>query len=206
MATARPTSGNSVPGSPMSILVVGHSFVRLLVGYLDDQHIENFNPCDASYKVDFLASRVLTMPNLRANFSDILVKSPDVVYAEICSNDIARGRDPIFLADDVFQFANCLLAHGVKTVVLGQVFFRDSANSRYATIADFNDRAVAYNGRMVDLCAASDAIIFWRHRGIWQNWRSYLLDGVHFTCDAHRKFFNSIRGALISACKLTARR
>ena len=146
------------------------------------------------------------MPNLWANFSDILVKSPDVVYAEICSNDIARGRDPISLADDVFQFANCLLAHGVTTVVLGQVFFRDSANSRYATIADFNDRVVAYNGRMLDLCAGSDAIIFWRHRGIWQNWRSYLLDGVHFTRDAHRKFFNSIRGALISACKLTARR
>ena len=123
MATARPTSENSVPGSPMSILVVGHSFVRRLVEYLDDQHIENFNLCDASYKVDFLASRVSTMPNLWANFSDILVKSPDVVYAEICSNDIARGRDPISLADDVFQFANCLLAHGVKTVVLGQVFF-----------------------------------------------------------------------------------
>ena len=206
MATARPTSENSVPGSPMSILVVGHSFVRRLVGYLDDQHIENFNLCDASYKVDFLASRVSTMPNLWANFSDILVKSPDVVYAEICSNDIARGRDPISLADDVFQFANCLLAHGVKTVVLSQVFFRDSANSRYATIADFNDRVVAYNGRMLDLCAGSDAIICWRHRGIWQNWRSYLLDGVHFTRDAHRKFFNSIRGALISACKLTAHR
>ena len=102
-----------LPGSHVSILLVGHSFIRRLVGYLDDQHIENFNLCD-SYKVDFLASRtVSTMPNLWANFSDILVKSPDVVYAEICSNDIARGRDPISLADDVFQFANCLLAHGV---------------------------------------------------------------------------------------------
>ena len=122
MATAGPTSEISVPGSHVSILLVGHSFIRRLVGYLDDQHIENFNLCD-SYKVDFLASRVSTMPNLWANFSDILVKSPDVVYAEICSNDIARGRDRISLADDVFQFANCLLAHGVTTVVLGQVFF-----------------------------------------------------------------------------------
>ena len=82
MATARPTSGNSVPGSPMSILVVGHSFVQRLVGYLDDQHIDNFNLCDASYKVDFLASRVSTMPNLWENFTDILVKSPDVVYGK----------------------------------------------------------------------------------------------------------------------------
>ena len=117
------TSENAVPGSPISILLVGHSFVQRLVGYLDDQHIENFKLCDASYKVDFLASRVSTMPNLWANFSDMSVKSPDVVYAEICSNDIAGGRDPISLADDVFQFANCLLAHGVKTVCVRLGFF-----------------------------------------------------------------------------------
>ena len=95
MATARPTSENAVPGSPMSILLVGHSLV------------------------DFLDSGCSTMQKLWSKFSDILVKSPDVVYAEICSNDIVGGRDPISLADDVFQFANCLLAHGVKTVVLG---------------------------------------------------------------------------------------
>ena len=83
------------------------------------------------------------MPNLWANFSDILVKSPDVVYAEICSNDIARSRDPISLADDVFQFANCLLAHGVTTVVLGQVFFleirltRGTRLSRILTIVSW---------------------------------------------------------------------
>ena len=123
MATARPTSENAVPGSPMSILLVGHSFVRRLVRYLEDQHIENLNLCDASYKVDFLDSGRSTMPKLWAKFSDVLVKSPDIVYAEICSNDIVGGRDPISLADDVFQFANCLLAHGVKTVVLGQVIF-----------------------------------------------------------------------------------
>ena len=142
MATAGPTSEISVPGSHVSILLVGHSFILRLVEYLDDQHIENFNICD-SYKVDFLASRVSTMPNLWANFPDILVKSPDVVYAEICSNDIARGRDPISLADDVFQFANCLLAHGVTTVVLGQVFFleirlnRGTRLSRILTIVSW---------------------------------------------------------------------
>ena len=156
-------------------------------------------------KLTFLLRGVRPCRNF-GRFSDILVKSPDVVYVEICSNDIVGGRDPISLADDVFQFANCLLAHGVKTVVLGQVFFRDSANSRYATIADFNDRVVVYNTRMVDLCVASDAIIFWRLRCTWQSWRRYLLDGVHFTSDAHRKFFNSIRSALIATCKLTARR
>ena len=101
------------------------------------------------------------MPKLCAQIPDILVHAPDRVYAEISSNDIAGRRDPVSLADDVFKFANCLLEHGVRTVVLGQVFFRDSANSRYSTIADFNDRVVVYNIRMVDLCASSDAIIFW---------------------------------------------
>ena len=193
MAMARPfvTSENVVPG-PTSILLVGHSFLRRLVGYLRDQHIDNFNLYHDSYKVDVLASGGLTMPKLWAQI-------PDVVYAEISSNDIAGGRDPVSLADDVFKFANCLLVHGVRTVVL--VFFRDSANSRYAT-----STIVVYNTRMADLCASSDTIIFWRHRGIWQSWRQYLLEGIHFTREGHRKFFDSIRGALIAACKLTARR
>ena len=112
MATSRPTSENAAWLAHVN--PSGRPFL-CLVGYLEDQHIENFNLCDASYKVDFLDSGCSTMPKLWANFSDILVKSPDVVYAEICSNDIARGRDPISLADDVFQFANGLLAHGVKT-------------------------------------------------------------------------------------------
>ena len=63
------------------------------------------------------------MPKLWAQIPDILVHSPDLVYAEISSNDIVGGRDPVSLADDVFKFANCLLEHGVRTVVLGQVFF-----------------------------------------------------------------------------------
>ena len=207
MATARPsvTLEDFVPG-PTSILLVGHSFLRRLVGYLQDQRIDNFNLYHASYKVEVLSSGGLTMPKLWAKIPDILVHSPELVYAEISSNDIAGGREPLSLADDVFNFANCLLAHGVRTVVLGQVFFRDSDNSRYATIADFNERVVVYNTRMVDLCASSDAIMFWRHRGIWQSWRRHLLDGVQFTREGNRKFFNSIRGALIAACKLTARR
>ena len=207
MATARPfeTSENYVPG-PTSILLVGHSFVRRLVDYLQDQHVDNFNLCHESYKVNVLASGGLTMPKLWKKISDILIASPDIVYAEISSNDIAVGRDPLSLADDVYNFANALLANGIRTVVLGQVFFRDSSNSHYATIADFNDRVVVYNNRMVEICASSDAIMFWRHRGIWQSWWRYLLDGLHFNSEGHRKFFNSVRGALVAACKLAARR
>ena len=63
METAQPfvTSENVVNG-PTSILLVGHSFVRRLVDYLQDQHVDNFNLCHESYKVNVLASGGLTMP------------------------------------------------------------------------------------------------------------------------------------------------
>ena len=64
--------------------------------------------CFESYKVDVLASGGLTMPKLWKIFSPM--------------NDIAGGRDPLSSADDVYIFANCLLANGVRTVVLVQVF------------------------------------------------------------------------------------
>ena len=63
METAQPfvTSENFVNG-PTSILLVGHSFVRQLVDYLQDQHVDNFNLCHESYKGNVLASGGLTMP------------------------------------------------------------------------------------------------------------------------------------------------
>ena len=96
---------------PTSILfLVGHSFVRRLFVYLLEQHvyIVNLFKCFESYKVDVLASGGLTMPKLWKIFSPM--------------NDIAGGRDPLSLADDVYMFANCLLANDVRTMVLVQVF------------------------------------------------------------------------------------
>ena len=34
---------------------------------------------------------------------------------------------------------------------------------------------------------------------MWTNWSNLLVDGLHFTDDGHRRYFNSVRGALFAA-------
>ena len=67
-------------------------------------------------------------------------------------------------------------------------------------MSDFNDRVTQYNQRMRELTMASTAVDFWRHRGgMWAIWRKLLFDGIHYTNDGHRRYYSSVRGALIAA-------
>ena len=34
---------------------------------------------------------------------------------------------------------------------------------------------------------------------MWANWANLLVDGLHFTDEGHRRYFNSVRGAIVAA-------
>ena len=34
---------------------------------------------------------------------------------------------------------------------------------------------------------------------MWANWANLLVDGLHFTDEGHRRYFNSVRGVLVAA-------
>ena len=63
----------------------------------------------------------------------------------------------------------------------------------------FNERVVAYNLRMRELTQSTTSIELWRHRGMWANWANLPVDGLHFTDEGHRRYFNSVRGSLVAA-------
>ena len=129
---------------------------------------------------------------------EVLSRQPDVVFLEIGCNEIDRVA-PFVLAEQVFQFAKMLVARGVRRVSFAS-FFWDAARSRYHVVRDFNDRVTQYNQRMHELTMASAAVDFWRHRGgMWAIWRKLLCDGIHYTNDGHRRYYSSVRGALIAA-------
>ena len=67
-------------------------------------------------------------------------------------------------------------------------------------MSEFNESVTQYNQRMRQLTTASTAVDFWRHRGgMWAIWRQLLCDGIHYTADGHRRYYSSVRGALIAA-------
>ena len=46
-------------------------------------------------------------------------------------------------------------------------------------------------------------IHFWHHKGLFQNWRQYICDGVHLNATGWGKYTKSVRKALIRFLKRT---
>ena len=85
--------------------------------------------------------------------------------------------------------------------LLRRYFFLNLAIGRcdYRVAPNFNERVVVYNLRMRELTQSTTSIELWRHRAMWANWANLLVDGLHFTDEGHRRYFNSVRGALVAA-------
>ena len=154
----------------------------------------NLNEGDCA--VTFIGKGGMSVHQLRSHCDEIVSRGPDVLYVEIGTIDISGG-DPLDLADEVFELAKSFSARGVRRVVIAQIFIRNLAIGRVAP--NFNERVVAYNLRMRELTQSTTSIELWRRAGLWANWANLLVDGLHFTDEGHRRYFNSVRGALVAA-------
>ena len=192
--------GMSAEHDVVNVLIVGHSFVRRVATYALSARELNMRLNRGDCSITFISRGGMSLPQLRSQFDDIVSRGPNVLYMEIGCIDIS-GRDPLSLATKVFELARSFSARGVRRVVIGQIFFRNLAigrrDSRVAP--NFNERVVAYNLRMHELTHSTTNIVSWRHRGMWADWANLLVDGLHFTDYGQRRYFNSIRGALVSA-------
>ena len=130
---------------------------------------------------------------------EIVHASQDVVFLEIDTNDLTTNG-AVEVGDNVLAFANYLTVMGdVRKVVISQMYFRDANTSAYYVDGDFNNRVFQYNQYMHAATKSFPNIAFWSHRGIWADWTKYLADGVHFNAEGNRKYFNSVRGAVVAA-------
>ena len=182
----------------LPVVIVGHSFVRRLAHYALSIEKMNLNLRENDCAISFIGRGGLTEPKLRGMTAAILARRPAILFIEIGTNDVAN-RQPKQLAESVFAFAESLAHRGVRRVIISQIFFRQPGG-KYNTAAHFNDRVVAYNERMRELAVTSAVVMFWRHRcGMWSKWQALLTDGVHYTVDGNRRYFSSVRGAVIAA-------
>ncbi len=155
-----------------TVLILGHSFVTRLTKFAVDNHLLGLNLAQQQCDIVFI--------DIGSRTNDLCVCDPDTV------------------ATEVFSFAQHLTHQlGVKRVLVSQVLYRD-INRAPCTPTNFNKRVAIYNVKMDARLKGNNNIHFWRHRGIWSNWRQLLGDGIHFNQQGLRKYFNSVRGAIIA--------
>ena len=114
----------------VSILLVGHSFIRRLANYALSTESLNMGLSKGDCKITFVGRGGMTVPRLRGKAVEILTSCrPDVIFLEIGTNDISTA-DPLRLAADLFELAQWFIARGVRRVVISQKKFRVIANGR----------------------------------------------------------------------------
>ena len=101
----------------VNLLIVGHSFVRRLANYALSAREMNMNLNEGDCVITFIGKCGMSVHKLPSHFGEIVSRGPDVLYVEIGTIDIS-GRDPLDLADEVFELARSFSARGVRRVVI----------------------------------------------------------------------------------------
>ena len=107
---------------PLSMLLVGHSFIRRLADYALVSRTMYLGLNEGDCQVSFFARGGLTLRKLMPLTDEVLSCQPDVVFLEIGCNEVDRVA-PFVLADQVFQYAKMLVTRGVRRVTVSQIFF-----------------------------------------------------------------------------------
>ena len=119
----------------------------------------------------------------RRDLCNFAYTQPDIVYLQIGGNDM-------------ISFANYLY-YGlhVRIVIIGELLHRDSA--RVGIL--YNCKVVLTNVAIKQLISSdnNNNIIFWRHRGFWEDLSFLSNDMVHLNHGGILKYFKSVRSAVL---------
>ena len=141
----------------------------------------------------------MRLASLRQHLVYVNRQKPTVIVVDIGTNDLASPMCcPLHLANEVVSVARQFAAvPSVQHVVVVDVMRRVAMGVRREVRADFNDARTAYNAALHRLTDGLANIHAWKHRGMSEEWQSYLLpDGVHLNNTIGMpKYVRSIRGA-----------
>ena len=106
---------------PLSMLLVGHSFIRRLANYALVSGTMNLGLEEGGCQVSYIGRGWgLTLRKLIPLTDEIMSRKPAVLYVEIGCNDLDKIA-PFVLADDVFLYAEMLVSCGVNRVIISQI-------------------------------------------------------------------------------------
>ena len=194
------TSVNTLP----KVLIFGHSFidrlqnsVRACPTLLSDfglkqciVNLAGFSGLCIGKKLDQL-SRILSLL-----FSD---DGYDIAILQLGSNDINTDTTPVELGSRIVDFAKYLItSQGIKIVYICQIFTRQ--RPRYIRPDHYEVLRQGVNDHLELLLHGDPHIKYWAHKRIFQSpLQLFLEDGVHLNVAGTKKFYKSLRQAIIFA-------
>ena len=190
----------SNPQTPISIFILGDSFVARLRDYTKHQDRRNLGLSGVECTVIFRGISGGHVPSLWEELDTIRILSPKVVVIQIGSNDLScHDSDPLAVANDIFKFAKFVQVEFDVSVFICQILFRNVQECRWPCRPDYNTQVTTTNNTIWDLCKNHMAIRYWHHRRMSQNWRQYIdNDGVHLSDIGMTKYYNNIRSIVTS--------
>ena len=188
------------------VLVLGHSFVRRLwfdiFNGIDPDLIPNLGIQNASVRfLGFSGGNINTL--LRDNqgrlHTELSNCSPEIVVLQIGGNyvDCLNFNKDSYM-EGVRELISYLVdVYGVNKVVVCEIFPRFKFREvDFDTYLDLKDQINF--GFFVEFFH-SPHVCFWRHReGLMSNHNVFHDDGVHLNLQGTKKFFRSLRGAVLN--------
>ena len=187
------------------VFVSGHSYVSRLNNYVNTNMNGGLGDLGDVHLVGIPGANVPRIwDNVRLN--PILTYLHNYfVILQIGGNDLdAINVHPVEQANEILNLARRLMSEKVvKTVHVCQLLYRRRAvSSRFILRAGYNSLVDRVNRELEFLCQFFPKIIFWKHKKMSSNWHLMLNhDGTHLNDFGSKKYYRSIRGAVIQAIK-----
>ena len=192
----------------MNVLLVGHSFIRRL-GYSIDHSADlktNFGLGINQCVVHFYGVSGGTLQKLKndRNFiQNINSVRPSVIIVQIGGNDLCSPciRPEVFTCELIEWFKSLQEQFiFLKNVVICELFIR--RKPRFIDAQTYEIRRVIVNRMLKNMLEVQDNMVFWRHLRLMQSPMDILdKDGVHLSALGTKKFYRSLRLALLHAIR-----
>ena len=204
-----------MPSRPMTVLILGHSFIRRLRDFvLDNSHGNLTDHSDhtswSNLKLEAHTTRIifrgfggLTITKAFKELTFLSQLQPDVVFIQLGENDVDKhGSCPIQIADNLLKLVGAIFKNSAKTrhVFWGQLLHRPTPR---ICPRDYSVKIHAINKFIRSKATVN--LHYWPHKGLWQDChRLFSSDGVHLNSRGQHKLARSIRGAILRFKALTA--
>ena len=195
-----------------SATVAGHSYVkRLEAEFQNGVYPNNFGLQE--FQVQFVHRGGAHINDLKQMLHSIVANHPQVVLLQIGGNDFS-GRpdsDHVHVTEGIIELSKQIrTCPGVKVVYISKLFYR-KLNKRYLPtqrhVQRYNDKVDIVNSSMdKEVPALRTKNIFIRNHKGRELLKDKILapDGTHLNELGMRKFYRSIRGALITSKQVLA--
>lgn len=194
------------------VLIIGHSFIgrlKCILGRSEDIK-QNFGLDleQCVVKLCGLSGGTLDRFQRDANvYSVIQSFRPRVIIAQIGGNDICSVRmKPEVFACDLIEWLEALLKQFtfLDSVFICEVFIR--TRPRHIDAQTYETRRIIINQMLKDMCEVHSSIMYWKHLRLMHSPLQIISDdGVHLSRIGNKKFYRSLRLAIMHAVRHLAK-